>query len=170
MKMDKLSAGTLILSSVAVLGTLLYLMTQNTQNTQNIQNSESSQAPDHELSWITGCWQTVDGGTREVWTAGSDTHLFGHSVTMKEGAVVFFENLNLIKTEDGHVLSAYPMGKGPSDFARVASSANSITFQNPAHDYPQRIAYHGDGNSLTGTISMVDGSKPNEWKYIRCGR
>ena len=120
------------------------------------------------MSWITGCWQTEGGATRETWSAGAETHLFGHSVTTKDGEVVFFENLNLVKTDRGYTLSAYPMGKGPSDFPSTIVDEHSVTFQNTAHDYPQRISYTREGNRMTALISMADGSKPNVWNYEMC--
>jgi hypothetical protein len=121
-----------------------------------------------ELSWMAGCWQTADGATREIWNAASGTHMFGHSVTIKDGEVSFFENLNVVKAGETYVLSAYPMGQGPSDFSSVARAENSIMFENLAHDYPQRIGYSREGDQLTGTISLADGSKPNEWVYGKC--
>ena len=51
----------------------------------------------------------------------------------------------------------------------VESTANSITFVNAAHDYPQRVRYPLTGDGLDAEISLADGSKPNRWSYRRGG-
>ena len=52
-------------------------------------------------------------------------------------------------------------------FALVRHDGTSATFENAAHDYPQRIAYARDGDTLTATISAIDGSKARRWTYRR---
>ena len=52
-------------------------------------------------------------------------------------------------------------------FRLVAREAASATFENAAHDYPQRITYARDGDTLTATISLLDGSKARRWVYRR---
>jgi hypothetical protein len=132
---------------------------------------EEEVASAHPLAWIAGCWQSEDGATREVWRAAADTHLFGHSVSTKGGEVSFFEHLRIAKNQDagGYTLSAYPSGVGPSDFASASVDEHHISFENPAHDYPQKITYTREGNRMTGIISLVDGTNSNVWNYVRCG-
>ena len=60
-----------------------------------------------------------------------------------------------------------PQGGAPVAFALVRHDTASATFENPAHDYPQRIVYARDGDTLTATISAIDGSKPRSWSYRR---
>jgi hypothetical protein len=45
-----------------------------------------------------------------------------------------------------------------------------VTFENPAHDYPQRVSYTRIDNALTATISRIDGTDPITFSYrrIRC--
>ncbi len=52
-------------------------------------------------------------------------------------------------------------------FRLVESGAGRAAFENADHDYPQRIAYVRDGDTLTATISLVDGSKARSWVYRR---
>jgi len=123
---------------------------------------------DAPLPWLQGCWETEDGLTVERWQAGATTHMFGHSVTLKDDAVVFFEQLRLQDSAAGLTLSAYPRGLGPTGFAEVERSAARITFLNDTNDYPQRITYAREGNALLATIAMSDGSRRNDWRYQPC--
>ena len=55
----------------------------------------------------------------------------------------------------------------PVGFRLVASDGTSATFENPAHDFPQRIQYRRDGDRLVATISARDGSNAMSWTYRR---
>jgi hypothetical protein len=46
-------------------------------------------------------------------------------------------------------------------------SASEIEFVNAAHDFPQRIAYSFKDGRLAAEISLIDGSKPRRWTYVR---
>ena len=62
---------------------------------------------------------------------------------------------------------AQPQGRAPVAFPLAKRDAMSVTFENAAHDYPQRIAYARSGDTLTATISKIDGSKARSWTYRR---
>ena len=77
-----------------------------------------------------------------------------------------FEFLRLEAGEDGvPVYWASPGGGAPVGFRLVEASAQSATFENRGHDYPQRIVYRRDGIILTATISAADGSNANSWTF-----
>jgi hypothetical protein len=118
------------------------------------------------FSWLEGCWETASGDYREVWRA-EGTHVFGFAVTYKDGAEVFFEQAR-IDLGDVAVFSAYPAGKGPTQFVQIADDAASVTFENAVHDYPQRIAYARTGKALTAVISLADGSKAETFTFRAC--
>lgn len=174
MKLDKFSYGAIIIGSLAVLSTLAYMIGQTDRNTETVKSETESAkfVKNNELAWMMGCWRTADGMTTETWSEGAYSHMFGHSVTLEQKSnykeVSFFEILGIMWTGYGYQLSAYPMGKGPSNFQSYEWDPQAITFENPEHDYPQRIRYARDGDTLTGTISMADGTKPKSWVYSRC--
>jgi hypothetical protein len=49
--------------------------------------------------------------------------------------------------------------KDETRFNLVRSSAGEIVFENPAHDFPQRILYKLIGNSLTARIEGTSNGK-----------
>jgi len=118
--------------------------------------------------WLARCWLSEDGATREQWTAAPGGYLFGFSVTLHDGAPVFFEQLRIEPGPDGLVYQAYPRGHGPTAFTESAASETAITFENAAHDYPQKITYALSGERLTATISLIDGGKAQSWRYSPC--
>jgi len=122
--------------------------------------------PNH-LDWLTGCWQSDDGVTREVWSTSEDGYYFGYSVVTKESRVIFFEHMR-INSGPLPVFNAYPAGEGPYPFAATAFSETSITFANPDHDFPQKIKYWREGPRLRATISAMDDSNRGDFSFTPC--
>lgn len=119
------------------------------------------------LDWLSGCWQSESGDAREVWSGSEDGYYFGYAVTLQEGQVVFFEQMR-IDPGAQPVFNAYPAGQGPSAFPAMEQTAQSITFANDQHDYPQKIRYTRSGNALNAVISLIDDSRPGTFDYVRC--
>lgn len=125
-----------------------------------------------DLAWLSGRWETAgEGGrwTEEMWSAPRGGLMLGASRSGEGGAVREFEFLRLQAGEDGILTYlAQPGGRAPAVPFRLArSDAASATFENPTHDFPQRIRYQRDGETLTATISAIDGSNAMSWSYRR---
>ncbi|MEM9055167.1 MAG: DUF6265 family protein [Pseudomonadota bacterium] len=120
------------------------------------------------LGWLTGCWQSEDGSVREAWSVSEGGYLFGYAVTYSEGQPVFFEQMRIDPGEPP-VFSAYPRGEGPSPFPATETGAQTITFANPAHDYPQKVKYWRVEDELRATISLIDDSNAGQFSYAPCG-
>lgn len=118
--------------------------------------------------WLAGCWLSADGSTTEHWTRAAPGWLFGFNTASSDGEIVFFEQLRIEPGPGGPVLQAYPAGRGPTAFPMVAAQTGMITFANASHDFPQRISYHRDGDRLTATVALMDGSKSRDWRFESC--
>lgn len=129
--------------------------------------SHAEEADPNRLDWLTGCWQGDDGMTREIWSVSEDGYYFGYSVVLKDGHAVFFEQMR-IDPAPLPVFNAYPRGDGPSAFPATALSDTRITFANPEHDFPQKIEYWREGDTLRALISKMDGSSPGAFRYTPC--
>ena len=123
-----------------------------------------------DLAWLAGQWSREEGErwTEESWTPPRGGVMLGHSRSGRGDALREFEFLRIAAGADGvPAYIAQPGGRAPVAFALVRRDGMSATFENPAHDYPQRIAYARDGNTMTATISLIDGSKPMRWTFRR---
>ncbi|WP_432768859.1 MAG: hypothetical protein HEQ22_16080 [Sphingopyxis sp.] len=123
-----------------------------------------------ELGWLAGQWERDEGGewTRETWAEPRGGIMLGHSLSGTGERATGFEYLMLQPGAGGvPTYMAQPGGKPAVAFVLVAHDAASATFENPAHDYPQRIHYVRNGDTLTATISMIDGSQPMRWAFAR---
>jgi len=96
------------------------------------------------LAWLAGCWQADkgDAGSGEHWLAPAGGTMFGVSRTVKNGKTVQFEFMQLRTNANGKlVFIALPSGQKETTFVATAASADSVTFENPQHDFPQKVSY-----------------------------
>jgi len=131
------------------------------------QSGQAEEADPSRLNWLTGCWQSVDNGTREVWSVSEDGYYFGYSVVLKDGHAVFFEQMR-VDPAPLPIFNAYPDGDGPFSFPATEISEHSVTFANPEHDFPQKIKYWRDGEALKAVISRTDDSRPGAFNFLPC--
>lgn len=123
-----------------------------------------------DLGWLAGQWvrEADDRWTEESWTPPRGGVMLGHSRSGRGDSLREFEFLRVQAGADGvPAYVAQPGGGAPVVFPLVGRDATSATFENAAHDYPQRIHYARDGDAMTATISLIDGSKPMRWTFRR---
>jgi hypothetical protein len=102
------------------------------------------QPPVTSLSWLAGCWRAdgAEAGSNEHWLAPAGGTMLGVARTVKGGKTVSHEFMQIRANEQGKlVFIAAPSGQTPATFPLSASSENAVTFENPAHDFPQRVIY-----------------------------
>ncbi len=128
------------------------------------------------LSWIGGCWEgEMTGGakTQEQWMRPEGNSMIGMSRTVVNGKTPFFEFLQIKQEGDNLVYVARPQGNEPTSFKLVKLNADAAIFENPTHDFPQRIIYQRqtDG-SLLAVIEGTQSGKPKRVEFpmrrVRC--
>ncbi len=128
-------------------------------------------APDlTDLGWMAGQWQTRSGArwTEETWSAPRGGIMLGFSRTGDGTALREWEFIMIAPGADGALAyHAQPGGRPPIAFRLVAHDGMSATFENSAHDFPQRIRYVRERDRMTATISAIDGTNAMSWTYRR---
>lgn len=117
-----------------------------------------------DLAWMSGCWASTDGeaGSGETWTAPAGGTLLGVSRTVKRGKTVAHEFMQIRETGPGQIaFIAIPSGQKEASFPLVRLTGQEAVFENPQHDFPQRVIYRRNGDHLTG---RVEGSEGGETK------
>jgi len=85
-----------------------------------------------------------------------------------KGAAIGWWEQTRIQDADGKIsFCAVPKGQKEACFTATTVNPTEIIFENPAHDYPQRIRYSIEGEELHAEIALKDGSKPNRWRFKR---
>ena len=124
-----------------------------------------------QLDWMTGTWvnTTAEGTTTETWLGpGNGLMVSANLATWKSGRK-FFEFLRIADTPDGFSYYAMPGGKPQTEFKMKTLGDRKVVFENPQHDYPQRVMYWRDGEALVARIEGTVGGKDKgeEWRFER---
>jgi hypothetical protein len=120
-----------------------------------------------EVAWIADSWiiSSGDAVTHEHWTKVSDTLFEGGSETIKNGDTIFSEKLKIIvKDNDIFYVADVKHNPAPVYFKLVYSDSNKAVFENPEHDFPQKITYELSGGDLHAYIE--GNGKDRKWKKV----
>lgn len=112
----------------------------------------ASRAPDlpgssglGSVAWLAGVHRMNDGDAviEEHWTHPGGSVMFGINRTMKGEALAAYEILRIEARPDSIVYVAQPGGRVPgTEFTLVPQGdPDTFSFENPEHDFPQRIIY-----------------------------
>jgi hypothetical protein len=95
------------------------------------------------LGWLGGCWEfkTQAVHHQEQWLSPAGGTMIGMGRMVKNGKLAFFEFMELRQDGPNLVFTAHPSGQKTTTFQVTAASATEATFENPDHDFPQKIEY-----------------------------
>jgi len=114
-----------------------------------------------ELSWLSGCWggKVNQRDFREQWMPLRGSTLLGIGSTEFQDKLSSYEYLRIESRADGIFYVASPSEQKQAAFKLVSAmrderdKATIFTFENPEHDFPQRIIYRrGTEGWLYATI------------------
>jgi hypothetical protein len=124
------------------------------------------------LAWLQGCWEFRAPGrvVQENWMSPRDGSMLGMSRTVGDGGKLL-EYESIIIREQGSRLAyeAHPSGQPTSTFLSTSVGGATVLFENPQHDFPQKIGYRRDGDALHAWIEgSVNGTtRRTEFPYRR---
>lgn len=127
-----------------------------------LSKSEDKKITLDNLHWLSGCWNNGDTLNRydEHWMKPAGTSMLGMSRTVAEGETIAYEFLRIQKEKGGAIYYvANPSGQKPDSFKLVKSERNLWIFENPQHDFPQKVIYRLNGDSLIARIEGTTNGK-----------
>lgn len=114
----------------------------------------------NDLSWLTGCWEANLRGreVNEQWMKPGGGIMLGMARTVSQGKAAEFEFTQIREDKDGSIYYvAKPSGQAEALFKMIKLQNKEVVFENPQHDFPQRIIYRlqPDG-SLFARVEATD--------------
>jgi hypothetical protein len=110
-----------------------------------------------QLAWISGCWEGR-GPTRvysEHWMKPEGGLMLGMSRTISGGKATEFEFLQIRQQGSDISYIAKPSGQAEASFKLIRHSDREVVFENPTHDFPQRIIYRLQPDS--SLVARIEG-------------
>lgn len=104
------------------------------------------------VAWLQGCWQMTAGDrvVEEQWMAPRAGVMLEMGRTVRANQLIEYEWVLLRDHDDVLEYEAHPSGQPVAVFSARMAMPNEVVFENPAHDFPQRVGYRRDGDSLLG--------------------
>lgn len=127
-----------------------------------------------DLAFMVGCWQgTLADGTviREQYSPPRGGLMLGWSQITGGAETLFFEFSKVHESGSQILYTPFPQGRGSVSFTLVTiqreAGAVEAVFENPEHDFPQRIAYRrqADG-SLQARVEGPRGGETVSESYL----
>ena len=149
-----------------IIGIILLIVFVSCQN-----KSEKKFDKLEKLNWLVGNWEQSlpDGTLKENWTKQNDSTFSGNNYFINAKDTVHFESIKLTQTAEELTYSATVIGQNndePIGFKLISDSNNTYTFENSAHDYPQKITYKKvNDTNLVATISGKQQGKDSQESY-----
>lgn len=107
------------------------------------------------LKWMAGCWEHRANKlvVAEQWSFPRAGMMLGSGQTTRGDSTIEYEHTRIFERDGKLVYSAQPSGQAPAEFVADSVRGMSVTFSNPAHDFPQRVIYRSVGpDSLLGRV------------------
>jgi hypothetical protein len=115
-----------------------------------------------QLAWLSGCWKSEEGNRRstEQWMNPAGDQMLGMSHTVVGTKTREFEFMRIVQEENSDIFFvAKPSGQKETRFKLTFVSDGEVRFENPEHDFPQRVIYRRDGDQLVGRVEGTSGGK-----------
>lgn len=118
-------------------------------------------SPLARAGWLAGCWElrAPNRVTLEMWMPPLGDLMLGASRTTVGSTTAEFEQLKLKVEGERLLYVATPSGQTETSFASATISDTLIVFENPAHDFPQKIIYRRRG--ADSIVARIEGPGPN---------
>jgi hypothetical protein len=128
------------------------------------------------VAWLHGCWEQVSTQrtVEEQWMAPRAGAMLGMGRTVRDGKLLEYESVMIREDAGGLVYEAHPSGQPPASFRMKELSNDTVVFENPQHDFPQRVAYRRDGaDQITAWVEGTPNGRPRRaefpYRRARCG-
>ena len=120
-----------------------------------------------EFAWLEGKWTGMQEGAEffELWQPASGDKMHGLGGGVMNNDTIFSEEVSIEKREDGLYYTANVSENGaPVSFKFTGYKQDSAVFENPEHDFPQRIVYFkGPADKL---YACIDGKQKGAYNKV----
>ena len=110
-------------------------------------SAQDGRATLNRAGWMAGCWEGTSGSdhVEERWSPARGGTMVGTGRTFRGDSTASVEMAILRPRGDTLRYEAHPVGQEPTVFSGTGTRGDSIVFENPLHDFPQRIIYRRVG-------------------------
>lgn len=121
------------------------------------------------LEWLAGMWEGIHGQGiyHEEWQIVNSSEMLGKAYLIKKGEILNMEILKL-HIAGGNIFYTAEVShnKSPVSFRLISDQNNIFIFENPEHDFPQKITYEKkEDGSLYAVVEAMMNDKLKKIEY-----
>jgi hypothetical protein len=121
------------------------------------------------FAWMAGCWEMSvpqrNMTITEQWMRPAGGTIIGMGRTLAGERTAMFEYLRIVQEGDEISYIAKPsQNRDGTVFKLVKAAEGEAVFENPEHDFPQRIIYRREGPD--GMFARIEGTRNGEFRGI----
>jgi hypothetical protein len=119
-----------------------------------------------DFAWLAGCWSGGSGSRQveEHWMAPKGGAMLGMGRTIANGALREYEFLVLRIDGSDVFYVAKPSGQPEASFKLTEIKDGAAVFENPTHDFPQRIIYRRE--TADTLVARIEGIRNGQTRGI----
>jgi hypothetical protein len=121
-----------------------------------------------DVAWLQGCWELRDGDrvVEERWMLPRAGSMLGVGRTTRGGKLNEYEFVLLTERDGRLAYEAHPSGQATATFMSKPISGREVVFEDPAHDFPQRVGYKSTGpGQLLAWVEGTAGGKARRIEF-----
>jgi hypothetical protein len=118
------------------------------------------------VAWLQGCWESASPQrtVEEQWMSPRGRSMIGVGRTVRGDRLVEYE-LVVLREQDGQLAyQAHPSGQPSAVFLSRSVGDAEVLFENPAHDFPQRVGYRRDGPDAL--LAWIEGTRNGQARRV----
>ena len=121
-----------------------------------------------DVAWLQGCWELRDGYrvVEERWMLPRAGSMLGVGRTTRGEKLIEHEFVVLTERDGRLAYEAHPSGQATATFMSKPITGREVVFEDPAHDFPQRVGYKSTGpGQLLAWVEGTSGGKTRRIEF-----
>ena len=120
-------------------------------------SNEKKERAKADFDYLLGSWKRINEGqdksTFEIWEKDDSNNYFGLGFTLQNGDTIFKEEMLLIKMKKEWLFEVSGVNEAVTPFYVRSHSKQSFMSENEENEFPKRIEYSFQNDSLKAKIS-----------------
>jgi len=119
-----------------------------------------------DVAWLQGCWEQRDGDrlVEERWMLPRAGSMLGVGRTTRGEKLIEHEFVVLTERDGRLAYEAHPSGQATATFVSKPISGREVVFEDPTHDFPQRVGYRSTGPGQL--LAWVEGTSGGRTRRV----
>lgn len=149
-------------------GAFVVLTACLTFTAHGFEQDQARRASISDFGWMSGCWKQDRGEGSYVYEQWSKPAglMVGLGRVHRDGRIVEYEFLRIEEKGEAIYFIAIPFAQQEAAFRLTSFEDGVAVFENPEHDFPQKISYSRTAGGMTARVEGTDGGSTRGFEVV----